>query len=174
MSIGELLGLLWENVNFADGTILVRTKLEQDGRGVLPELKNKFRKRTLRMSPEVRAALTAQKKFTFMKKGGVVFESPYTNEPFRTPKDFTQHIWASTLKRAGVPHRGANEMRHTYAADKIAMYKTLADLWKLSRDLGHTGLDMIYRHYGGLIENREHEMKEDSLRSEKHAAGGES
>lgn len=56
---------------------------------------------------------------------------------------FTAH-----LKRCGVPHRGANQCRHTFASQAISSYVPLE--W-VARQLGHADTTMVKKHYGRWI-----------------------
>lgn len=56
---------------------------------------------------------------------------------------FTAH-----LKRSGVPHRGPNQCRHTFASQAVSSYVPLE--W-VARQLGHSDTTMVKKHYGRWI-----------------------
>lgn len=58
---------------------------------------------------------------------------------------FTAH-----LKKAGVPHRGANQCRHTFASQMLSSYVPVE--W-VARQLGHADTTMVRKHYGRWIPN---------------------
>jgi len=60
---GELTGLRWEDVDFADGMLRVRRSLKKGAGGLAPEgLKTESSKRSLAMPEAVRSVLTALRK----------------------------------------------------------------------------------------------------------------
>lgn len=147
MAEGEMLGLQWPSLNFVTGKIRLNHVME--GNGTLRDrMKTQARHRELDMAEDVRAALVAQKRFTFVEDGHV-FVNPVTTRPWSNGKALTNYQWRTLLKRAGVSYRGPNQCRHTYAAIRI----TRGDnLWKIADALGHRGLEMLFKHYGSIID----------------------
>lgn len=146
MSEGEILGLQWPDLDFVNGKLNLSRVMEGSG-DMRSRMKTQTRHRALPMTPEVRAALVAQKKFTFV-EGKDVFVNPVTTKRWSNGKALTNYQWATLLKRAGVAYRGPNQCRHTYAAIRI----TRGDnLWEIAEALGHRGPEMLYKHYGSII-----------------------
>jgi len=149
MSEGEICGLQWSDLSFATDEILLTHVMESTGT-LRDRMKTNNRHRKIRMSPEVKAAFTAQKKFTFI-EGGYVFVNPVTGKQWASPRA-SERQWRTLLKRAGVAHRGPNQCRHTYAAIRI----TRGDnLFEIAEALGHRGIEMLNKHYGSIIRERE-------------------
>ena len=48
-----------------------------------------------------------------------------------------------------------NTLRHTYASLRLQTLDNGAPVspFKVSKELGHSGLDMIYKHYGHVLES---------------------
>jgi integrase len=60
-------------------------------------------------------------------------------------------VWYPTLIKAGLRKRTMYQTRHTFASLMLSHGED--PLW-VARMLGHTGLDMIFKHYGKFIRNR--------------------
>ena len=67
-------------------------------------------------------------------------------------------IWYPTLEQAGLRKRTMYQTRHSFASLMLSHGED--PLW-VARMLGHTTLDMIFRHYGKFIRNR---MRKDGAR----------
>lgn len=146
MAEGEILALQWQDLDFVNGTICLSRIMDMVG-NLRERMKTVTRHRTLPMTPELRAILIAQKKFTFI-EGKDVFVNPVTGKRWASGKALTNNQWRTLLKRAGVRYRNPNQCRHTYAAIRI----TRGDnLWEIAEALGHRGPQMLYKHYGSII-----------------------
>lgn len=154
MSEGEILGLQWPDLDFVHGKIRLSRVLEASG-DLRDRMKTVTRHRELEMTPAVRSAFIAQKRHTFVQGGETVFVNPVTSKPWTSGKALTNYQWRTLLKRAGVAYRGPNQCRHTYAAIRIEQSNGISDLWKLANELGHRGLEMLFKHYGSVIRKRE-------------------
>ena len=60
-------------------------------------------------------------------------------------------VWYPTLGKAGLRRRTMYQTRHSFASLMLSHGED--PLW-VARMLGHTSLDMIFRHYGKFIRNR--------------------
>ena len=60
-------------------------------------------------------------------------------------------VWYPTLQEAGLRKRTMYQTRHSFASLMLSHGED--PLW-VARMLGHTSLDMIFRHYGKFIRNR--------------------
>jgi integrase len=60
-------------------------------------------------------------------------------------------VWYRALTKAGLRRRTMYQTRHTFASLMLSHGED--PLW-VARTLGHTGPDMIYKHYGKFIRNR--------------------
>lgn len=81
--------------------------------------------------------------------------------PEGTPLDVNNlrnRVWYPTVEKAGLRKRVMYQARHTFASMMLANGED--PLW-VSQMLGHTTLDMLYKHYGKFIRNR---SRKDGLR----------
>ena len=78
--------------------------------------------------------------------------NPFTNEPFRD--DYTQgSTWKRALASAGMRHRNAYQTRHTFAT--IALMAGANPMW-VSKQLGHTSMTTMWKHYARWIQGADH------------------
>jgi integrase len=88
---GELLGLRWENVDLASGTVLVKEALVKRER----KATKTNVARTVRLNSQARAALAAQKAHTYL-KGQEVFQDPRHCEAWDTEANFRKVYWSAS------------------------------------------------------------------------------
>lgn len=107
---GELIGLRWQNVDLAAGTVLVReSRVRKQVKGTKTHAV-----RTVRLHSQALAALTAQKAHTYL-KGEEVFQDPRHAAPWDTEASFRKVYWIGLLKGLGLRYRRPYQCRHTYA-----------------------------------------------------------
>ena len=127
---GELLGLKWEDVDLAHGSIYVQRQICRiDGEVVEVPLKTKNAYRTLPLSADATDVLKEQQR----KRG----ESPYvfpsaTGGPISP--DSVLNMLHRVLKRAGLPKVRFHDLRHTFAT--LALQNGV-DIKTVSGMLGH-------------------------------------
>lgn len=135
---GEGLGLTWNNVFLDDGHLIVTHSVGRHGR---TKPKTTASRRKVQFGPRVRAELLAQRR-------RVELSSPHIF-PNRAGSALNQRwvgqeMWRRLLDRAGVKYRPIGQTRHTYA---VMMLQRGAPLAWLQRQMGHTTLQMLIRHY---------------------------
>jgi integrase len=74
-----------------------------------------------------------------------VFYNRKTNQPFLHAKQYNKTYFAPLLKAAGITHRGAGQLRHTFASQSLTA--GISKEW-IARQMGHTSTAMIDIHYG--------------------------
>ena len=62
-----------------------------------------------------------------------------------------KRVWYPAIASAGLRRRTMYQTRHTFASLMLGHGED--PLW-VARMLGHTSLDMIFKHYGKFIRNR--------------------
>jgi integrase len=144
LRFGEMSALKWKNVDFKLGVIKVReTRVrKEEGR---PKTKRSVRDVT--MLPPVVEAMRDQRKYT-MGKSEYVFLNQY-GRPL-LPDSMNQHIWKTTLKKAGLADRRMYETRHTFATLMLDAGELPG--W-VQRMMGHETLQMIHERYYSYIKN---------------------
>lgn len=127
---GELLGLKWEDIDLAQGSLRVQRQIARiNGEVIEGPLKTKNAYRTLPLSADAVGVLQEQRK-----KGGsspYVFPSP-TGGPISP--DSVLHMLHRVLKRAGLSKVRFHDLRHTFAT--LALQNGV-DIKTVSGMLGH-------------------------------------
>lgn len=156
---GELLGLMWDCVDFDKGTILVNKQLHRsqkkgEGYYFAPPKNNKSR--TIRPAPYVMTLLRQQKHVqTQMRltagpawqESGLVF----TNE-------FGRYIslravfdcFKRTVRKVGLPNLRIHDLRHTYAVNSI---RAGDDIKTVQSNLGHATAAFTLDVYGHFTDD---------------------
>lgn len=159
----EWSALRWGHIDFDNNEVIIKEAIVQGIEGSeLKGPKSKAGKRTVPLNVEALAALQEQKALSLL-ANGFVFPQDFT-KPVQLPNgklnrinpdSFRKHRWSAILERAGVRYRYPYQMRHTYATKHISQG---IHIWQLAQWMGHSGPEMIYRHYGNYIE--EYQKKE--------------
>lgn len=144
MRTGEIHGLKWEYIDFANRLILVRETF------VLGEdeyTKTDGSQREIQMNQLVFDALTRQKAAT-----GKLSDYVFCNREGKPldNKNFTDRVWAPLLRHLGLKPRRPYQMRHTAATLWLAAGE--APEW-IARQLGHTSTEMLFRVYSRYVPN---------------------
>lgn len=163
--VSELIALAWSDVDFDRGTLTVKRARVSS---TLKVTKTRFSTRKLKlMSPALEALRdqyleTGSKPLTVVnvqqrdnrtwreQELGFIFLNPVTGSPFRTADNYRNNYWIPHLKKSNVRYRGPNTARHTFASQ--ALSSGAVPLSWISSQLGHTGTNMLFKHYGAWIE----------------------
>ena len=156
---GEGLGLTWNNVFLDDGHLIVTHSVGRYGR---TKPKTAASRRKVQFGPRIKAELFAQRR-------RVELSSPHVfpNRAGSTLNQrwVAQNMWRRTLDRAGVPYRPIGQTRHTYA---VMMLQGGAPLAWLQRQMGHTTMQMLIRHYWRHMQA--HDLRADEMTRLERAA----
>lgn len=144
MRTGEIDGLKWKHVDLDDGFIHVRETVVA---GVEDTTKNDSSIRDIRMSAEVRDALSRQRDRT-EPIGEFVFCT--ANGAHLDHVNVSKRVWHPTLVFLGMKRRRPYESRHTYAS--IALGAGESPEW-VARQLGHSSTQMLFSVYSRYIPN---------------------
>jgi integrase len=146
---GELLGLRWKDVDFAQEVIHIRRALDRQGRDAPPKTPNALR--DVILIPGLAELLREHA----------------DHSPFNKPDDFvfssragTPLHWANiskralkpALRKAGIQPLRWHDLRHSFASLLIAGG---ANITFVSRQLGHSRSDVTLNVYGHLIDREE-------------------
>jgi integrase len=137
----ELIGLMWEDIDWDRGVVHVRRAVVQK---IIKGPKTEAGLRDVVLLPAARAALQAQKEFTLL-AGERVFNNPATGRPWESDGQIRKTSWTPLLKKAGVTYRNPYQTRHTYASTLLS---SGANPWWIATQMGHKNVDMIFKHYG--------------------------
>jgi len=143
LRLGEALGLRWQDVDFADGFLRVRSQLGRDRR--LAELKTGRSRRDVVLIPELAKVLREHKLASpFSQPTEFVFPAP--DGGGRDNRSTSRGI-ERAVQRAGVGPLSFHGLRHGFASMLIVGLK--ADVETVSRQLGHANSSItlsVYSH----------------------------
>lgn len=143
----ELLALRWSDVDLARGEIHIR---KGRVRGEEGKTKTPSSKRTLSMLSPVKDALLELEARPIKHVGGYVF---LTKKGVPIDKHVDRQ-WRVACRKAGVRHRPSYHLRHTWASYCL---QNGADPGWVSKMLGHSTLEITFRHYARFINTAAHE-----------------
>lgn len=135
MRIGEIFGLKWDKIDFANKTIAVARKMTRQG---LQDFTKSKRIRRVGINPQLDFELRKIKKqnpdseFVFTDK----------NKPI-SPDHFSSRKFTLFLKEAGVRVLRFHDLRHTYASHFMM---NGGNIYQLQHVLGHTETSMTMRY----------------------------
>jgi integrase len=141
---GELIGLRWEDVDFGEKKIRVRSTIVSNEEKTTKTPKGT---RVVDLLPAALDALIAQREISAHRTR--VFCHPITGLIFRN-SDQVRDLWIPAIEKAQIRYRPPKQTRHTYASIRISEEPNL-NLFYLADQLGHEGTDMINRHYAVFI-----------------------
>ena len=159
---GEVLGLLWSDINFATGRLTVaaqRTRYDQDDER--SKLKTENSKRTLQIPDIVMEMLEYQKHIQLCIADKTGYSREKVEEGFvcvnldlnyfgraYSPTHFNR-IFARTVKDLGLPYMRFHDLRHSYATNLIHMQIPLTTVSKL---MGHRSPDITLKIYAHAVD----------------------
>ena len=129
----ELFDIQWSDVNFAEGTLTIRSAR-----------KNKEKQfRVIELNPSLISILEGWHQAD--KKKGVSYIIHWGKKKIRS----IQSAWDSAKKKAGITRRlRPYDMRHYFVTEAI---KAGADLKAVAEIVGHSSLAMILKHYQHVV-----------------------
>lgn len=154
----ELEALRWSDIDWQREEIRINKGLV---RGIEGLPKTKSAHRTLPMVAPVKAALLELKSRNLQSADNFVFMTK-KGQPI---KRHLNRIWARALKQCGLRHRPSYQLRHTFASQ--CLMKGFAPGY-IAQLLGHSGLEMIYRHYARWINDatkKQEQLLRDSFKT---------
>lgn len=161
--IEELLALAWEDVDFKKNELHIRRakvlqhyKVPKTPASVrvvelnsiaINVLKEQFKLTGNNRARKV-SVLKADNKSTEQQTLHFVFYNSKTKQPFLNAAQFNKDFFTPFLKKAGLKHRGAGQLRHTFASQSLVA--GISKEW-IAKQMGHTSTKMIDLHYGRWI-----------------------
>jgi integrase len=149
---GEMLGLIWSDVDFERGTVAVSRSLEEVGGNLaLKEPKTAKSRRTIVLSEFTRAVLNEHRK-RMLAEGSYRADGPLfcgsRNKTWLRKSDVYRHSFAPILKRAGLTFR-FHDLRHCCATLLLA---SGCDVKTVQERLGHSTAVMTLTTYAHVLE----------------------
>lgn len=145
--IGELIGLQWQDVDFANKTILIQRNVTHSK---VTSPKSKSSRRLVRMTSQLAEVLKhhrqAMKAETLRKGMKTPPEWIFPNEEggYLNYGNFMHRVWNRALEKSGLRRRTPHDMRHTYATLRLSKGDSLAEV---SKEMGHGSPEITFRTY---------------------------
>ncbi|MEP4892454.1 MAG: site-specific integrase [Aliiglaciecola sp.] len=143
MRTGEIDGLKWKYVDFANRRIHIRETIVD---GEVSYTKNDFSQREIHMSEPVFQAFLAMKQRTF--EFDYVFVNGEGNPLEHNA--VTKRVWYPLLNSLQLPKRNPYQMRHTAATLWLASGESPE--W-IANQMGHANTEMLFRVYSRYVPN---------------------
>ena len=147
---GEQIGLKPGDIDWEKGLLRIRRALTLDEQGRIIEgpTKNRYSRRTIKLTKSMLEPLNAQKEIHDR------FQCEYffcTSQGSRIhPSNVRQRVWLPALKKAGCQIREMKQTRHSFAT--VALSCGENPLW-IAKVMGHRNTDMIIKVYSRYIED---------------------
>jgi len=150
LSQGEQVALKVFDIDWRKGQVCIQRAMTRDENDKPVEgwCKNKYRRRTIKLSPKMLSALTEQKKIYDQFKGEYFFCSE-TGKMFDASNVRTR-VWIPALKGAGVKIRDMKQTRHSFATYHLSCGKNPLQIAKV---MGHRNAEMVVKVYSKCIED---------------------
>jgi integrase len=147
---GEQLGLKCEDIDWENRLLHIRRAitLDEDGKIIEGKTKNRYSRRTIKLTSVMYTALEEQRKIHDQFKGNYFFCSP--NGGMVDPSNLRRDVWWPALKKAKIKIREMKQTRHSFAS--IALSCGENPLW-IAKVMGHRNTEMIIKVYGKYVEN---------------------
>jgi integrase len=149
LRVGEQLALKPGDIDWEKQTIHIRRAftLDESGRRVEGQTKNRYSRREIKLLPVMLEALLAQKEIYDRFNCEYFFCNPI-GAPIHLG-NLRRRVWTPALKKANLVYREMKQTRHTFAT--IALSSGANPLW-IARVLGHRNTEMLFKVYGKYIE----------------------
>jgi integrase len=147
---GEQIGLKIGDIDWENRIVHIRRGItkDEDGKKMEGRTKNRYSRRSLKMTPVMYEALCAQRSIYEKFKGEYFFCSPNGNMIYSP--NLRGSAWIPALTAANLQYREMKQTRHTFAT--IALSCGENPLW-IAKVMGHRDTNMIIRIYSKYIED---------------------
>lgn len=157
LRMGELLGLRWGDVDFADGMLHVRRQYDRSGS--YSEPKTVSSRRAVLLAPSLSALLAEHQRLAAHADSPDPVFATATGKPMNW-RNVTRGGLATAIANTGLNEREPplrfHDLRHTYAALLISQGLNVV---YVSRQLGHAYPSFTLNTYGGLFERAENSRR---------------
>lgn len=150
MRPGEQIALKPEDIDWPRRLLHIRRAITLTAEGKRTEgaTKNKYSRRTIKLTPAILEAVQAQEKI-HDELGCQYFFCSREGKPVRL-SNLRRRVWLPALKRAGLATREMKQTRHTFAT--VALSCGENPLW-IAKTMGHRNSEMIIKVYSKYVEN---------------------
>lgn len=150
ISQGEQVALKPTDIEWEKKTVRIERAMTRDenDKPVEGPAKNKYRRRTMKLSPKMLSALKDQKKIYEQFKGKYFFCS--TAGKMFDPSNVRIRVWIPALEQAGIEYREMKQTRHSFATHHLSHGKNPLQIAKV---MGHRNAEMVIKVYSKYIED---------------------
>ena len=148
---GEQIGLKPEDIDWDNGLLHVRRAITLDVEGQRTEgkTKNRFSRRTIKLTQTMLAPLLAQKAI-HERLGSAYFFCTPGGHPVHL-SNLRRKVWIPTIEDVvGIPLRALKQTRHSFATN--ALSHGVNPLW-IAKVMGHRDTEMVIKTYTKYVEN---------------------
>lgn len=150
MRQGEILGLHWEQVDFAGASILIdRQAVDVGGRVEISRPKTSKSVRRVALPPVAVESLENHRA-VLLRLGRIGSDLVFPSARGAVVRKirFCNRIWPAALKKAGVPHRGFHHLRHSFATLSLGAG---VPVHVVSSVLGHSAPSITFNVYSHVM-----------------------
>jgi integrase len=150
ISQGEQTAIKPEAIDWQKETISIQRAMTRDenGKPVEGSCKNKYRRRTIKLSPKMLSALKDQKQIYERFRGDYLFCSE-TGKVFDA-SNVRIRVWIPALEKAGVEYREMKQTRHSFATYHLSQGKNPLHIAKV---MGHRNAEMVIKVYSKYVDD---------------------
>ena len=147
---GEQTGLKPDDIDWGNRVLHIKRAmtLDEDGKKVEGPTKNKYSRRTMKLTPMMYDTLKAQKEIHERLKGDYFFCCPEGSKV--DPSNLRNRVWFPALKKANLSVREMKQTRHSFATNSLIQGEN--SLWT-AKFMGHRDTDMVIKVYSKFIED---------------------
>ena len=147
---GEQIGIKPGDIDWPKKLLRIKRAitLNENGKRVEGRAKNKYSRRTIKLTPVMHEVLKKQKEIYDTFGCEYFFCSP-TGNPIH-PSNLRLRVWIPALKKADLEFREMKQTRHTFAT--VALSCGENPLW-IAKVMGHRDTNMIIKVYSKYVEN---------------------
>lgn len=152
---GESLGLRWGSIDWPAQRMMVSESVVCQ---IHKQSTKTNRARLVTLNSRALAALTRQKKHTFL-EGDYVFHDPRSHAAWATDNAFCKGYWLRALKATGVRYRKPYNTRHTYATMLLMAGAKPA---YVAKQMGHS-VDVLLTNYARWLDDGHDDIEQRQL-----------
>jgi integrase len=145
LRISELFGLKWIDIDWQH--LRVRVERARVERVLQEETKTEAGEREVDLTNGGHEALVKQKKHSLLQPSGFIFLRPSDKGPF-IAYEHSSTMWTRALSRGKIRYRNQNQMRHSFASNKLSGN---TNLFYMVEQMGHKTPEMLMKVYAKWI-----------------------
>ena len=152
---GEQIAIKLEDIDFEKGLLHIRRAitLDEDGTVIEGKTKNKYSRRTIKLTPRMLWVLSLQKEICDRLQGAYFFCKPDGSRV--DMEDLRLRVWKPALKKAGLDYRDLKQTRHSFAT---AALSNRVNPLMIAKVMGHRNTEMIIKVYGKYVEAHDNDQ----------------